>query len=458
MAKLTKESRDSLPESDFAVPGKRALPMHDADHVKMAWDMVSKTKDLTPAERSEARKRIKERAGKLGVNTKDWGKVAASMTLYAMSLNIDNDDGHPNKMPFSGVLTRVGKPSDEPPGGSGGKLITISLEAADKGLRSLLGMAVDYVPNLDGHDPRSKIGIITAATIEGDAILIEGFIYAADFPEVAAEIKASKDKLGFSYECRDIYTNDRDANPCVVTECVFTGAAILLKEKAAYHTTSIHANKEDPDMTPEQEKSLKDLESAQAEMTKTLAAIAASVAKLDPVLQAANMLPKVEPHATKMEACADAMEAAGIGGDPNNGHAVILRKMAGHLRAEGAQGRLPGAFHGMYAAADRVKEDTAAVTAKAVADAVAPALAALEAMKTQVADLKAAAVKNSAEPGRKTASPEILGLLARTGLTAPADGTTKFDMTAVDKALKDLAIGERLNVKDALFKAGMIAV
>jgi hypothetical protein len=51
------------------------------------------------------------------------------------------------------------------------------------------------------------------------------FIYAADFPQVAAEIKASQDLLGFSYEARNLYTSDPDANPCVITECVFTGAA-----------------------------------------------------------------------------------------------------------------------------------------------------------------------------------------------------------------------------------------
>jgi hypothetical protein len=100
-------------------------------------------------------------------------------------------------------------------------------------------MAVDYKPALDGHDPKAKIGIVTAATIEGNAILIEVFIYAADFPEVAAEIKASKDLLGFSYEARNLYTNDPDANPCVITDCVFTGAAILRRDKVAYRTTSI---------------------------------------------------------------------------------------------------------------------------------------------------------------------------------------------------------------------------
>jgi hypothetical protein len=214
----------TLSADDYAVPAKRALRIHDASAVRFAWDHVHATKGLTPDERKEARRRIKERATQLGLSTDEWdaGKLKLPLVLQAMSLNISLDDGHPNKMPFSGVMTRIDEPSDRPPEGSGGRLITISAEAAEKALSSLLGMAVDYKPELDGHNPQAKIGVITAANIDGDAILIEGFIYAADFPEVAAEIKASQDLLGFSYEARNLYTNDPDANPCVITDCVFT--------------------------------------------------------------------------------------------------------------------------------------------------------------------------------------------------------------------------------------------
>lgn len=72
MADLTKEERDALSDGDFAVPGKRELPMHDRRHVKLAWDMVDRTKDLTPEERRSARSRILRRAKELGIDTKDW--------------------------------------------------------------------------------------------------------------------------------------------------------------------------------------------------------------------------------------------------------------------------------------------------------------------------------------------------------------------------------------------------
>lgn len=72
MADLTKEERDALADGDFAVPGKRELPMHDERHVKLAWDMVDRTQGLTPEERKTARSRILHKAKELGVDTKTW--------------------------------------------------------------------------------------------------------------------------------------------------------------------------------------------------------------------------------------------------------------------------------------------------------------------------------------------------------------------------------------------------
>lgn len=459
MAKLTKETRDALPESDFAVPGKRDLPIHDVTHVKMAWEMVSKTKDLSPAERSEARTRILERAKSHGIDTKEWekgSKLNASLSLSAMALNIPNDN-HPNKMPFSGVLTRIGEPSDAAPEGSDGKLITISLQAAERSLHSLLGMAVDYKPGFDGHAPQSKIGLITAATIEGNAILIEGFIYAADFPEEAAEIKASKDVLGFSYEARELYTNDPDANPCVITDCVFTGAAILLKAKAAYRSTSIAASAaEDDFMTPETKTALDKLSADQAALTTTIEGLVASIAKI-PAISAANLLPKVEPHASKLEGCADAMEAAGIGGDPSNGHAMALRRMAGDMRAEAVSGRMPSRWS-MYASAGvtGVTVPPAVDVAGEVAKAVAPLLESLKAMGTQIADVKAQAAASSKAPERKTLPATITGLLAKAGIQVPGAEGDKIDMAKLDAAIKDMPMHQRIEVKASLGRAGLI--
>jgi hypothetical protein len=166
-------------------------------------------------------------------------RVSSALSLHARSLDIPTND-HPNKLPFSGILTKLDQPSDGPPSGSGGKRIILTKKAAEVALDSLLGMAVDYTPELDGHDPQAKIGIITGAEINGNDLCIEGFLYAADCPVVIAGIKANKSKLGFSFEARDLMTTDPDADPVTIAECVFTGAAILFKERAAYKTTSLN--------------------------------------------------------------------------------------------------------------------------------------------------------------------------------------------------------------------------
>ena len=107
-------------------------------------------------------------------------------------------------------------------------------------------MAVNYNP--EGHSPQEKIGFISSAEIRGNEINIGGFIYAADFPDATAAIRAKKDKLGFSFEARDLFTPDPNADPVHISDLQFTGAAILLKNAAAYKTTSIFAssNKDKP--------------------------------------------------------------------------------------------------------------------------------------------------------------------------------------------------------------------
>ncbi len=41
MAKLTSKRRNSLPSSDFALPGKRKFPVEDASHAKDAKSRAS---------------------------------------------------------------------------------------------------------------------------------------------------------------------------------------------------------------------------------------------------------------------------------------------------------------------------------------------------------------------------------------------------------------------------------
>ena len=78
MAELTVEERAKLPERDFAVPGKRLLPIHDREHAELAWRMLSRTEGLTAEEKAEARRRILGRLKEFGVDTSGYGEGQVS--------------------------------------------------------------------------------------------------------------------------------------------------------------------------------------------------------------------------------------------------------------------------------------------------------------------------------------------------------------------------------------------
>jgi hypothetical protein len=142
-------------------------------------------------------------------------------------------------VPFHGVLTVVDTASDKAPAGARGHRVILTREAAEKALPSLLGMAVDYRPGWDGHDARCKIGLLTEAEIAGQRLMVRGYLYARDFPEVAKAIHSrSPEAMGMSYELADARVEDLRAEVWKLTRVTFTGAAILLREKAAYRATS----------------------------------------------------------------------------------------------------------------------------------------------------------------------------------------------------------------------------
>jgi hypothetical protein len=162
-----------------------------------------------------------------------------NMRLEAMAVSIPQVDGHPNRVPFEGVLTLVNAPSDKAPSGARGHLVMLTREAAEKALPSLLGMAVDYRPGWDGHDAQRKIGLVTEANVIGRKLTVSGYLYARDFPDVTTAILAhAPHALGMSYELADARVEDIRAEVWKLTRVTFTGAAILLREKAAYRETS----------------------------------------------------------------------------------------------------------------------------------------------------------------------------------------------------------------------------
>ncbi len=97
----------------------------------------------------------------------ELSKDAARLELLeSMAIEMPEIEGHPNRVPFRGVLTLVDAPSDKPPSGSRGHRVLLTGKAVEEAIPSLLGMAVDYTPSLDGHNARAKIGVVTSAELE----------------------------------------------------------------------------------------------------------------------------------------------------------------------------------------------------------------------------------------------------------------------------------------------------
>lgn len=165
------------------------------------------------------------------------GRRSDNVHLRAMAVDFPEVDGHPNRLPFAGVLTVVDVASDKAPSGSRGHRVLLTREAAHAALPSLLGMAVGYKAGWDGHDARQKCGIITSAGLEGNQLHVSGFLFARDFPEMEREMEASG-AMGMSYELADAHVADMRASVWTLTRATFTGAAILLREKAAYRGTT----------------------------------------------------------------------------------------------------------------------------------------------------------------------------------------------------------------------------
>jgi hypothetical protein len=161
------------------------------------------------------------------------------MRLEALAVALPEVAGHPNRIPFEGVLTLVDEPSNRPPSGARGHRVVLTRAAAMTALPSLLGMGVDYTPGWDGHDARRKCGIITQAEVEGNRLEVSGYLFGKDFPEVEEQMRRSNaGTMGMSYELADAHVEDMNASIWKLTRATFTGAAILLRDKAAYRETS----------------------------------------------------------------------------------------------------------------------------------------------------------------------------------------------------------------------------
>jgi hypothetical protein len=170
----------------------------------------------------------------------DSQRRARTLAMNAMAVDFPEVAGHPNRLPFEGCLTLVDTPSDRAPSGARGHRVVLTRAAAEAAIPSLLGMAVDYKAGWDGHDARQKCGIITSAALDDKKLMVTGYLYARDFPEMEPALGPG---MGMSYELADAHVADMRASIWTLTKATFTGAAILLRDKAAYRSTSFRVRR-----------------------------------------------------------------------------------------------------------------------------------------------------------------------------------------------------------------------
>lgn len=173
------------------------------------------------------------------------GSLSAGTTVSFSDLSFDasEDKSHPNKMPFEGTLLLLDQPSDQPPHGAEGHCIEVPKNVAEKRLRDLVGMGVNYETDLEGHAPRRKVGVITSAFISGNKVKVKGTIWKKDFPESQQDLHGNR-QLGMSMELGDVFVRERNEPVWKLVDFRFTGATILKKDSAAYWKTSLAASGE----------------------------------------------------------------------------------------------------------------------------------------------------------------------------------------------------------------------
>lgn len=333
-----------------------------------------------------------------------------NIDIEALAVEMPRVGAHPNRVPFHGVLTHVDAASQRPPAGARGHRVLLTRAAAEAALPSLIGMALDYTPGLDGHDARRKVGIITAAEIIGRELRIAGYLFGRDFPELVREMKASR--LGLSYELADARVEDVRAQVWRLTEVTFTGAAILRREKAAYSDTSILIGIENTGETTKMDK----------QKTEQLIAVSQRMAEVAEALSAtvATMQAQHEELSAKIERIVAAVET----------------------EAQRSQSEAEDALRARVAELEAANSDLATANAELIAKVTAGVTG------------EAPSGNGKPETGnrRKTMPPIIGALLAKSGVEV-AD---TMDAAALDASLTPLSIEQRIAVKSQLAKAGLI--
>jgi len=140
-----------------------------------------------------------------------------------------------NRIAWHGTLLRVGIASDQPPQGSESHRILISKELAQRKCKDLLQMPINCAFNLAQHQKPAILGIIRQASVEGDALVVSGWLWSKNRPDLVELVKRHQGQLGMSFEASDTQPEDESAAVWRLKDMEFTGASVLYTQRAALH-------------------------------------------------------------------------------------------------------------------------------------------------------------------------------------------------------------------------------
>lgn len=153
------------------------------------------------------------------------------------NLRAKDNSAQGGKRRFRCVVLRLDVPSDLPCRGCRRHRVVITSAAAREALRGLEGMRVCFDDYQATPVVRQACGIVTHAAIVGDALQVEGYLYASDFPEIVEQIE--RGTMGMSVQISDAHIEDFSADLWTVTRTTFAGLSVLERKHAAYQGTSL---------------------------------------------------------------------------------------------------------------------------------------------------------------------------------------------------------------------------
>jgi hypothetical protein len=151
------------------------------------------------------------------------------------------DPAQLNRRPMEGMLFPIDSPSEATPAVGPGLPLFVPRSVAMGLVGRVSGLPLDADESLSKHANKQIVGVINAASIEGNEFRVNGYIYDWSNPEMAALISANKQSLGMSMNAMAKGSpRDVDGRKVFFVDSLeLMGANILKSSKATFTGTNL---------------------------------------------------------------------------------------------------------------------------------------------------------------------------------------------------------------------------